>query len=246
MDRLRLARSIRALRIRRGWRQQDLASAAGVSRSVISRMECGAIGRSTIDMLERVCAVLEAQLDVRARWHGEGLDRLLDEAHAGIVDRLVRLLRAAGWDAAVEVTFNEYGDRGSVDVVGWHAGTRSVLIAEIKSIVADAQGTLAPLDRKTRLGRRIARLRGWEAETISKVLVVRDGSTNRRRVDLLATTFDVELPMRAVGFRRWLRAPTGAVSALLFLPDVPQKSVRRASTGIQRVNQTHRRRNASQ
>jgi hypothetical protein len=49
---------------------------------------------------------------------GEGLDRLLDETHASLVDLIVHELRDGGWDSALEVTFNKYGDRGSVDVMG--------------------------------------------------------------------------------------------------------------------------------
>jgi transcriptional regulator with XRE-family HTH domain len=236
MDRLRLGRSVRALRIRLAWRQSDVAVAAGVSRSFISKVERGQARHSDLDRLERVCQALGADLDVRIRWRGEALDRLLDEAHAGLVDRMVGELRAAHWEIAIEVTFNDYGDRGSVDIVGWHPSTRSILIIEIKSVVADAQGTLMPLDRKTRLGAKIGRSRGWEADSVSKLLVIADGSTNRARVARLASTFDAALPVRNREVRRWLRAPNGAIAALLFLPDAPTGSVRRRSAARLRVN----------
>ena len=191
---------------------------------------------SDLDRLERICQALGADLDVRIRWRGEALDRLLDEAHATLVDRMVGELRAAGWDAALEVTFNEFGDRGSVDIAAWHPGTRSILIVEVKSVVADAQGTLLPLDRKTRLGTQIGRSRGWEIESVSKLLVIADGSTNRRRVARLASMFDAALPVRNREVRRWLRSPGGAIAGLLFLPDAPTGSVRRRSAARQRVN----------
>src|SRR5437762_8821226 len=147
-----------------------------------------------ISRLERTCQALGADLEVRIRWRGEGLDRLLDDSHAALVDRMVGELRVAGWDAALEVTFNEFGDRGSVDIAGWHPRTRSILIVEVKSVVADAQGTLLPLDRKTRLGSKIGRSRGWEIDSVSKLLVIADGSTNRGRVARLASMFDAALP----------------------------------------------------
>lgn len=240
MDALRVGRSIRAIRIRLGWRQADLAEASSVSRSAISRIERGLIDGSTVAALHAICAALGADLDLRVRWHGEGLDRLLDQAHAGIVDRFVALLRAAGWVVAVEATFNEYGERGSVDVLGWRPPTRALLIAEIKSIVADAQGTLMPLDRKARLGTRIGRSRGWDPASVSRVLVVRDGSTNRRRVAELDGTFGASFPMRGRAFARWLRNPSGSVSALVFLPDSLQKSTRRGSGSWHRVNRPRR------
>jgi len=235
VDSLRVGRSLRALRIRRGWRQSDLAAASGVARSVVSRLELGALASTRLTSVESVCTALGADLDLRVRWHGEALDRLLDQTHAGLVERFVDLVRVTGWEVAVEVTFNVYGERGSVDVLGWHAATRSLLVGEIKSVVADAQGTLAPLDRKVRHGARIGQSRGWEPVTVSKVLVVGEGATNRRRIRDLAGTFEAALPARGTEFRRWLRAPTGSVAALMFLPDAPQKGTRRRGSGWQRV-----------
>jgi transcriptional regulator with XRE-family HTH domain len=233
---LKVGRSIRALRVRRGWRQSDLAQAAGCSRSVISRVERGELSGTTMGAVEAICRALGADLDVRVRWHGEALDRLLDEAHAGIVERFVRRLRSAGWESAVEVTFSEYGERGSVDVLGWHPVERALLVGEVKSVIPDAQATLLPLDRKGRLGAKIGRGRGWDAVSVSRVLIVRDGSTNRRRVADLDATFRAALPVRGAAFRAWLRSPTGPVAALVFLPDAPQKSTRRTRPGWQRVN----------
>lgn len=177
-----------------------------------------------------------ADLDVRVRWRGETLDRLLDEAHAGLVDRVVIELNRAGLETAVEVTFNEYGDRGSVDVLGWQAATRALLVIEVKSVVPDAQATLVPLDRKTRLGKRIGALRGWEVATVSRVLVVADRPMNRRRIAGLASTFDAALPARGHEIRRWLRSPHGSIAGLWFLSDSPAGDVRRGAVGRLRVN----------
>lgn len=189
-----------------------------------------------LDRLERVCHALDAELDIRVRWHGEGLDRLLDEAHAILVERFVRELTAVGWEVAVEVTFNHFGDRGSIDIFGWHAATRSVLIVEVKSVVPDSQGTLMPLDRKFRLGLQIARERGLDGLTVSRLLVVADRTVNRRRVGRLESMFTAALPLRGHAVRRWLKAPVGSLSGLLFLSDSPAGGVRRAAAGRLRVN----------
>ena len=245
MESLKVGRSIRALRIRRGWRQSDLADAARCSRSVVSRVERGEVTGTALGTVEAICRVLGADLDLRVRWHGEGLDRLLDEAHAGIVERFIHLLRATGWESAVEVTFNEYGERGSIDVLGWHAARRALLVGEVKSIIPDAQATLLPLDRKSRLAAKVGRGRGWDPVSVSRVLVVRDGSTNRRRVGRLDAMFGAALPVRGAAFRAWLRSPSGSVAALIFLPDAPQKSTRRARIGWQRVNRPSHRSNVA-
>lgn len=240
MDGLRVGRSIRAIRIRLGWRQSDLADRAGASRSFVSKVERGIIENTDLGHVERLCRALGADLDVRVRWRGEGLDRLLDEAHASLVERMVAELRSAGWQVSVEVTFNEFGDRGSIDVLGWHAATACLLIIEVKSVVPDAQGTLLPLDRKARVGRKVARDRGWEAGTVSRLLVLPDRTVNRRRVNRFAALFDAALPSRGSAVRRWLRRPVGTLSGLIFLSDSPAGSVRRAAAGRQRVNRPRR------
>jgi transcriptional regulator with XRE-family HTH domain len=240
MDRLRLGRSIRVIRIRLGWRQLDLATAANVSRSFVSDVERGLIGHGDLPRLERLCVAVGADLDVRVRWRGEGVDRLLDESHADLVERTVELLKELGWETAVEVTFNEYGDRGSVDVLGWHVASRSLLVIEAKSVVGDAQATLMPLDRKTRLGAKIGGQLGWHPSSISRLLVVWEGTTNRRRVERLDATFRTAFPVRGRAVGAWLSQPAGPVSALLFLPDSARGGARRRATGRRRVNRPQR------
>ena len=213
---------------------------------MISRIELGAIGSTHLQSVVSVCAALGADLEVRVRWQGEGLDRLLDQAHSSLVERFVDMVRSAGWEVAVEATFNVYGERGSVDVLAWHSATRSLLIGEIKSVVADAQGTFAPIDRKVRHGARIARDRDWDPATISSALVVRDGSTNRRRIADLGSTFEAALPARGTEFRRWLRAPSGRIAALIYLRDAQQKGTRRPGRSWQRVSRPRHRPGDSQ
>jgi transcriptional regulator with XRE-family HTH domain len=236
MQGVSIGRAIRALRIRLGLRQADIAISAGVSRSLIGAIERGALGSVNLRRLETVCEVLGASLDVRVRWHGEGLDRLLDEAHAQMVERLVRRLTGVGWECAVEASFNEYGERGSVDVLAWHGSTRSLLVCEVKSILPDAQAALAPLDRKARLGARIARGRGWAPACVSRLLVVADSSTARRRVTALDATFRTAFPVRGVAVSGWFREPVGAISGLMFLPDARLAGLGRPAAGRQRVN----------
>lgn len=110
-------RSVRAVRVRRGWRQADLAAEAGVSRSVVGRIERGLRAGLTLDAVDAVAAALDATAKLALAWHGEGLDRLLDEAHARLVEETVRRLRGWGWEVAVEVTFAVSGERGSIDVL---------------------------------------------------------------------------------------------------------------------------------
>ncbi|MGH2385783.1 MAG: helix-turn-helix domain-containing protein [Candidatus Limnocylindria bacterium] len=80
-----LGRIVRALRMRLGWRQVDLAARAGVHRSVISRVELGKLSGLTFETVRRVLDALNARMDIRLDWHGPELSRLLDADHASLV-----------------------------------------------------------------------------------------------------------------------------------------------------------------
>lgn len=243
MDDVRLGRQVRALRIRAQMTQQDLAGAAGVHRSLVSQIENGSLAGVDLRRLEVVCRALGAEVDLRLRWRGEGLDRLLDAAHAAIVEDHVGRLERWGWINDIEASFNVYGDRGSIDVFSHHPSVGAVLVSEIKSVIADAQATVMPVDMKTRHARRLALERGWKVRSVSRLLVVADRSTNRRRVAMLEATFRSAFPDRGPAVRRFLRAPEpgGSISGLLFLPDVAYSDVGRAAAGRLRVNRPRRR-----
>jgi transcriptional regulator with XRE-family HTH domain len=207
VDEVTFGRGFRALRIRKRLRQEDLADAAGVSRGVIVRIEHGRAAAVTVATLEKAAAPLGARVVCRLSWNGEGLDRLLDAAHASVVEQVVRLLATAGWLVATEVSFNVWGERGSIDVLAFHPTTRILLVIEVKSVVPDVQATLVTLDRKERLAREIARARGWDAVAVSRLLVIREDRTARRRIEAHAATFAHAFPDRAREIRAWLARP---------------------------------------
>jgi transcriptional regulator with XRE-family HTH domain len=161
VDPLRFGRSVKALRHRRGWRQVDLAERSGLSRSVVGRIELGQVDRIAFGDLQAAARALDGQLELNFRWRGESLDRLIDERHAAIVDEVVRIYRAAGWEVAVEASFSVYGERGSIDVLGWHRYAELLAVNEIKASVPEAGNTVMGVDRKARLAPVIARDRGW-------------------------------------------------------------------------------------
>ena len=228
MDIVRFGRSVRALRRRRRWRQEDLAHASGTSRAAISRIELGRGDRLTVRALDRVAASLGARVEVRLDWNGEGIDRLLDEGHARLVERIVRWLDGAGWQTAVEVSFGIYGERGSVDVLALHEPTGRLLVVEAKTVVPDLQAMLASLDRKARLGARIAHDRGWQTSSVSRLLAIAEDRTARRRVAAAEATFGRAFPHRTREVRAFVRAPGAprSIAGLVFLTGVPHARTR--------------------
>jgi transcriptional regulator with XRE-family HTH domain len=218
VDTIRFGHALRALRRRASLSQADVARRAGTSASTVSRIERGRIGRVGFATLRSIGAALDAEVQLHVRWRGEALDRLLDAAHAALVEATVRLLRTLGWEVAVEVSFSIGGERGSIDVLGWHPATGFVLVVEVKSVVPDNQATLHGVDRKARLAPIIARERGWTCLGVARLLVVGEGRTARRRVDEHAAMFDAALPARGTEMRRWLREPVSPPPAgILFL-----------------------------
>jgi transcriptional regulator with XRE-family HTH domain len=226
MDPVRFGLGMRALRRRRGWTQARVAAEAQVSRGVVGRIERGRADRVPIYVLVKVAAALGGSVSTRLLWHGEGLDRLLDAAHASTMEGTIDLLRSLDWDTATEVSFNIRGERGTIDILAFHAPTGSLLVIEVKSVVPDLQAMLGTLDRKVRLASEIARQRGWRVRTVSRLLVVPDDRTARRRIVQHRATFEVALPARTVAVRRWLRNPDGFLAGILFLPDVHHMGAR--------------------
>jgi transcriptional regulator with XRE-family HTH domain len=227
VDRIRFGRSIRALRARRGWRHQDLADAARVSRTVAGRIERGELGSVGWREMEAVALALDGQLGLDFRWRGADLDRLLDANHAAIVEALVRIYLAAGWETVVEATFSEFGERGSIDVLAWHAPTGQVAVNEVKASIGNAGATVMGIDRKARLAPVIARKLGWTCHAVSRFLVVSDDATSRRRVVAHGAMFQTSFPVRGRMSRAWIRQPLGRpISGLFFLSPVLSRAGR--------------------
>jgi transcriptional regulator with XRE-family HTH domain len=218
MDDLKVGTLGRVLRHRLGLTQRQLGARAGVSQQLVSLFERGYLDRLTVRAVRRIGAAFEMQLPFEARWRGSDGVRLLDAEHAALVNHCVRVLNDAGWQTVVEFTFSVYGERGSVDVIGWHESSRVMLIIEVKSRLLDSQGTLATLDRKVRLiPSLLARNRGWTAMSVGALLVMPGLTANRSAVSRHAATFDSALPARGQVIRQWLRWPSGPMAGVWFL-----------------------------
>jgi transcriptional regulator with XRE-family HTH domain len=228
VDDHRIGAAIRAIRIRKGLRQRDVATRAGVSRWAVMHIERGRLAALPFGTIRAVASSLDARLDTTLRWQGGDLPRLLSARHSAMHETMARFFGdLPDWTAEPEVSFSIYGERGIIDVLAWHPGRRILLVIELKTEVVDVNEMLGTLDRKRRLARSIARDRGWEPLEVGVWLVLAEGRTNRRHVATHASVLRAKLPMDGRGMRAWLRRPVGAVAALTFLP-----SVRRAHRGV--------------
>lgn len=217
---LEIGRVIRELRRRLGWRQEDCAIRAGVHRSTWSNLERGQLERTNLAVLRRCLSVLEVRVDFELRWRGADLARLRDAAHAGLQAAWKRRLELWGWQVWIEHSFNHYGERGRIDILAWHPIYRVLLVVEIKSELADAQGLLGGLDVKARVAPVVARGLGLgNVSQVVPMIVLADGSTNRDRLRRLAPLFS-RYAIRGRAAIGWLRTPIGSAPGLLALTDL--------------------------
>ena len=169
----------------------------------------------TIGALDRIASALGGSLFIDVRYRGGLGDRLLDGAHAALVDRAVGILRRADWLIELEFGFNLFGDRGSVDILAWHATTRTLLIVEVKSRFTDLQAMLLSLARKLRVVPDLARRDlGWDPLSVARIVVAFGTTENRSILSKHAAIFDAALPERSLAIRRWLQAPNGPIAGV--------------------------------
>lgn len=208
---------VRALRIRKSWRQHDLAVRAAVARSAVSDLERGRLSALRVDVVVRIVEALGARLDLVLRWQGGDLDRLINARHSALHEQVARsLLGMPGWELAPEVSFAIRGERGVIDILAWHAASRTLLVIELKTEIVDINDLMAGVDRKRRLAGAAARDRGWNAASVAVWVIVADSSTNRRRVAAHRTTLRAAFPTDGRTVGTWLRNPGSAMACLSF------------------------------
>ncbi len=225
MHDVQVGSKVRAVRLRLGWRQADVAERSGVSQSAVCRVERGQLDHMTLRSIRRILGALEIDLELVPRWRGGDLDRLADEDHAALVGMIATLLGALGWETRAEVSFSVYGERGSIDLLAWNPSTRVLLVVEVKTALTSIEETLRRHDVKARLAPGVARERfGWNAGATARLLVLPDASTARRRVARHARVLVGAYPTRGRAAREWLRSPSGSAGLLAFLSPMPDRT----------------------
>ena len=224
---------VRAVRIRKGLRQQDVAGWAGVSRATVSRLESGNVGLLSLDTVERIASVVEVRTELSGRWRGGDGDRLLNWRHSLLADSFSAAVRAHdGWLFEPEVPFSIYGERGVIDQLGWHAGSSHLLVVELKTEFVDINEMLGTLNRKLRLAPRVAAEKGWRPKLVSAWLIVSDTRTNRRHATRHSALLRSRFSLDGRSLSAFLDKPVAATFGLAFWTDVHPRDVTREAARI--------------
>jgi transcriptional regulator with XRE-family HTH domain len=243
MQAIRFGRILRALRRRRGWRQLDLAARARCSQQSISRLERGDLVGASLGTIQRVLAALEADVDLAIRWRGGTIDRLVDAGHARLVDAVTRRLARLGFDVRPEVSYAEFGERGSIDILAIDVRARILIVVEVKTELTSMEATLRKHDEKVRLAPTIVRRRlglagPWR---VVPILVLPESGASRRRVTGHAAVLDPRYPLRGrdLAARLAARQVTDGDGGLFFLPLTHGASERSGGPPPHRVRRPH-------
>lgn len=227
---------MRSLRRRLGWTQQELAARAGVSQGTISRAERGHVAPMTVERLRNVFLALDARLQLAPSWRGAALDRLLDADHAAISGAVFDTLGRALWTPHLEVTYSEFGERGSIDILATRRVWQAALVVEVKSDLPSSEQVGRKVDEKARLAPGIVFEReGWRPAVVGRIVVLPDEMRLRRAVKRTDVTLGRMFPARAHEIRRWLRDPSGPLAGLWFLSNIPGLTDGGNHRGRQRV-----------
>jgi transcriptional regulator with XRE-family HTH domain len=217
----RTGRLLRVIRRRVGLTQAALAARAGVPRRDVIRIEAGLVGSVSLDRIRSIFEATDGRARLSTWWQGAAADRLLDERHAALVEKVVALFERRGWETAVEVSFSRFGERGSIDVLGGLRDARAVAVVEIKSAFGSLEETNRTLDMKERLAPSISEQRfGFRPAFVGRVLVVPSDDSIRRVVARHERTMGSIYPARSHDVRRWLRRPDGPIRAIWFIAEV--------------------------
>lgn len=200
-----------------------MAKSADVAQSLVSEIESGRLAGVRFGDLRRVFEAVGSGFDGDVIWRAAALDRLLDARHTAVVAASMALLRRLSWDVHPEVSYSIFGERGSIDVLAARETERAVVVEEAKAEIGTIGETIRKLDEKSRLVReRIGFERfGWSPAAVGRLLVLPDTDTARRAVARNAAVLDPAFPARGRVVGRWLRAPVGPMSGILFVPVVP-------------------------
>lgn len=208
----RLGGEVRTARHRRQLTQQQVADAAGISRSAESAIERGLGGGHALDTWQRVALAAGRPLIVELQ--RDRLEDTRDAGHLAIQELVLRLGRRAGFGGAFELQTRPTEPWRSTDV-GLRDNPRRVLaLIECWNTFGDIGNSTRSSDRKTAEAAMLAVALGGERPyRVATCWVVRATTRNRALLARYPEVFRARFPGSSIGWVRALTVSAGAVGA---------------------------------
>ncbi|HEY5520652.1 MAG TPA: helix-turn-helix transcriptional regulator [Candidatus Limnocylindrales bacterium] len=235
--RILLGSRIREQRVKRRWPQRELATAAGLGKSVVQLAETG--GPVSVETYVRLVLALGLRLEVelrdarrRSSVAVEGQDIVHSAMGEFEVDRLSRF----GFRTGVDEPYQHYQFAGRADVIAWDADARVLLHIENRTRFPNIQEVAGSWNAKrqylpAQLAERLA-LRGWAS--VTNVMVTLWSAEALHSVRLRKATFRSLCPNGTEAFEAWWNGspPTRGVASTFVLLDPMASTRQRTFVGL--------------
>lgn len=206
-------RSVRQTRKARGLTQVQLARRAGVSRSLVSKVECA---RRPVSIAS-VAAIADA-MSIRVEFMLQppfipGSRTTRDTVHARCVVYVERRMVAAGWIVVREAPIGRVDAGGFIDILAWNPLTGALLVIEVKTQLRDFGEIERTLGWYERAAVAATRTRGWKVRDAAACLLCLDSREVAETLRDSRSVVEAAFPVGATALARWLDG--GADSTLL-------------------------------
>jgi transcriptional regulator with XRE-family HTH domain len=200
----RLGTDVRAARLRRRLTQAQLGGRVGLSQTTVSALERGGGSGLSLDTWQRIGLALG--MAFRPTLQRDHLDEPADAGHLRLQELVVRLGRATGSHAMVELPTRPQEPWRSIDVALADDRRRRLVVAECWNTIGDVGAAARSSSRKLAEAEDIATGRWGEVpHRVGLVWVVRATARNRALVARYPGVFAARFQGSSAG---WTRALT--------------------------------------
>jgi transcriptional regulator with XRE-family HTH domain len=186
--------------------QQELAVAAGVSRSHIAGFENGRVNPS-IDLVWRISDRLGIDVSFVAHPPVVIGQRSRDVVHACCSGYIDGRLRRSGYLTAREVEIATNSAHGWIDLLAYEPITRTLVIVEIKTRIEDLGAIERQISWYEHNAMAVVRRLGWQPQRVLSWLLLLAADEVERAVRLHRPVLLRSFPARAPEMRRVLEDP---------------------------------------
>jgi transcriptional regulator with XRE-family HTH domain len=205
----RLGGEMRTARHRRQMTQQQLAAAAGISRSAESAIERGLGGGQTLDTWQRVALAAGRPLIVELQ--RDRLEETRDAGHLAIQELVLRLGRRSEFSGSFELQTRPAEPWRSTDVGLRDDHRRVLLLIECWNTFGDIGAATRSSERKrAEAAMHAVAIGGEHPHRVATCWVVRATKRNRSLVARYPEVFRARFPGSSLGWVRALTSPSAS------------------------------------